>query len=100
MPVANEAEGVELANRLRIDAIFCAVRVGDASWVEIFERTRERVPSFILLTEGMDSDESALFPEGEGLVLRKPVDTGDVARLLERIEDRAGAGVTPIAVRT
>lgn len=100
MPVANEAEGIELANRIKIDALFCAVRVGATNWVEIFEHTRERVAAFVLLTEGMESEESSLFPEGEGLVLRKPVDAGDVARLLERIEERAEAGVTGGAVRT
>ncbi len=97
MPVSNEAEGVELANRIRVDALFCAVRMGSASWVEIFERTRERVPAFVLLAEGTGSEEVTLFPEGEGLVLRKPVEAGDVARLLERIEERA-AGRNPLPV--
>lgn len=100
LPVSNEAEAVELAGRMRIDAIFCAVRVGSTSWVEIFERTRERVPAFVLLTEGVDSDEAALFPDREGLVLRKPVEAGEVSRLLDRIVERVASPATPALART
>lgn len=85
MPVANESEAIELLGRIRVDVVFCAVRVGQMSWVEIFDHIRDRAPAFVLLSEGMGSDEAALFPEQDGMLLRKPVDAGEVGRLVERI---------------
>src|SRR5262249_32130113 len=51
VPVQNEAEALELLRRLKIDAVFCAVRFGPTSWVDFFDRVQELVPAFVLLTE-------------------------------------------------
>jgi hypothetical protein len=44
------------------------------------------VPAFVLLTEGLGSDAVSLFPDGDGFVLRKPLEAGDMGRMLDRIE--------------
>ncbi|MCZ2151244.1 MAG: GAF domain-containing protein [Bryobacterales bacterium] len=88
VPIHTEAEAVELFRRLKIDIIFCAVRLPGGNWVEFFDRVRDQVPAFVLLTDGLDSDASTLFPQGEGFVLRKPMEAGEMDRLLDRLEQR------------
>ncbi|MCC6392712.1 MAG: GAF domain-containing protein [Bryobacterales bacterium] len=88
VPIHTEAEAVELFRRLKIDIIFCAVRLPGSNWVEFFDRVRDQVPAFVLLTDGLDSDASTLFPQGEGFVLRKPMEAGEMDRLLDRLEQR------------
>ncbi|HUQ92189.1 MAG TPA: GAF domain-containing protein [Bryobacteraceae bacterium] len=85
VPVNNEAEAQELLRRLRIDVLFCAVRIPGGDWVEFFDRIRGQVPAFVLLTDGIHSDASTLFPDGDGFVLRKPMESGEMDRLLDRI---------------
>jgi signal transduction histidine kinase len=92
MPVANESEALDLLERLRVDVVFCAVHVGQMNWVEIFDRIGDRVPAFVLLSEGAGADEAALFPEGDGLLLRKPIDAGELGRLVDRIAVLAERG--------
>ncbi|MBI3680924.1 MAG: GAF domain-containing protein [Acidobacteria bacterium] len=98
VPVHNEAEAFELLRRLRIDVVFSAVRVGTTNWVDLFDRLRDQVPAFVLLTEGLESEVSMLFPQGEGFVLRKPMETGEIERLIERIQQRVDAA-SPAASR-
>jgi two-component system cell cycle sensor histidine kinase/response regulator CckA len=86
VPIHDEGEALELLRRLRIDVIFCALRTGGGNWVEFFDRIRGHVPAFVLLAEGLGSDASTLFPEGEGFVLRKPLEAGEMDRMLERVE--------------
>ncbi|MBV6430894.1 MAG: hypothetical protein IANPNBLG_01014 [Bryobacteraceae bacterium] len=88
VPIHTEAEALELFRRLRIDIIFCAVRLPGSNWVDFFDRVRDQVPAFVLLTDGVDSDASTLFPQGEGFLLRKPMEAGEMDRLLERLEQR------------
>lgn len=89
MPIQDASEALELLRRLRIDVIFCAVRVGQGTWVEFFDSVRDQGPTFVLLAEGIDSDASELFPQSDGLVLRKPMEAGEFDRLLENIEQRS-----------
>lgn len=88
VPVSNESEALELLRRVKIDVVFCAVRIGAGNWVELFDQVRTQVAVFVLLADGMDSDANTLFPEGEGLLLRKPLESGEMDRLLGRIEQR------------
>lgn len=88
VPVSNESEALELLRRVKIDVVFCAVRIGAGNWVEFFDQVRNQVAVFVLLADGMESDVNTLFPEGEGLLLRKPLEAGEMDRLLGRIEQR------------
>jgi C4-dicarboxylate-specific signal transduction histidine kinase len=95
IPVTSEGEALELLRRLRIQAIFCAVRTGagptTGNWADFFERTRHMARNFVLLSDGIDTDASTLFPQGEGFVLHKPLETGELERLLDRLESRQEA---------
>lgn len=88
VPMANEDEALELLRRIKMDVVFCAVRIGGGNWVEFFDQVRNQVAVFVLLADGMESDVKTLFPEGEGLLLRKPMEAGEMDRLLDRIEQR------------
>jgi signal transduction histidine kinase len=94
VPVQNETEALDLLRLVRIDAIFCAVRIAGNSWVDFFDKARRLTPVFVLMPDGLDSDVSRFFPEGEGLILRKPMETGEMDRLLDQIEQRLEA--TPV----
>lgn len=97
VPVANEDEALELLRRIKMDVVFCAVRIGGGNWVEFFDQVRNQVAVFVLLADGMESDAQTLFPEGEGLLLRKPMEAGEMDRLLDRIEQRVEAVSQPSA---
>jgi C4-dicarboxylate-specific signal transduction histidine kinase len=90
IPVTSEGEAIELLRRLKIHVIFCAVRTGAGptmgNWADFFERTRHLARRFVLLSDGIDTDAATLFPEGEGYVLHKPLETGELERLLDRLE--------------
>lgn len=92
VPVGSAAEAVELLRRLRVDVVFCSVQVGTSNWLEIFERVRELVPAFVLLVEGAEADAATLFPESDGFLLRKPVEAGEMDRLIEKIERQVESG--------
>lgn len=88
IPVHNDTEALELMRRFRIDVIFCAVRIGGGNWVDFFDRVREQAPVFVLVADAIDPDETLFFPQEEGLMLRKPVESGEFSRLLDRIAHR------------
>lgn len=89
VPVSSEGEAFELLRRLKIEVVFCAIRTRTGSWVDFFDRVRHQTPNFVLLTDGIDSDAQTLFPEGEGFVLHKPFETGELEKLIDRIEQQA-----------
>ncbi|MBL8234742.1 MAG: GAF domain-containing protein [Bryobacterales bacterium] len=90
IPVTSEGEALELLRRLRIDVIFCAVRTGpgpvSGNWADFFDRTRNMARVFVLLSDGIDTEASTLFPNGEGFVIHKPLETGELERLLDRMD--------------
>jgi CheY-like chemotaxis protein len=88
IPISNVAEAVELLRRIRLEVVFCAVRIGGSNWVEFFDAVRDKVPVFILLADVVDPDALTLFPQNEGMVLRKPVEAGELNRLIERVQRR------------
>jgi signal transduction histidine kinase/CheY-like chemotaxis protein len=89
VPVSSAEEGADLAARIRFDMTLCAVRLPGLNWVEFFERVRHQVGSFVLLTEGYDADLARAFQGGEGYVLSKPVDAGELLRICETVGERA-----------
>jgi DNA-binding response OmpR family regulator len=89
IPIAQAEEAAALVERTRFDVVFCADSLGGASWVELYERVRPRVGAFVLLTEGFEAEMVQSFPDGEVLVLRKPVEGTRLDEVVVRIE--AGA---------
>ena len=96
VPVVNSDNGLELAQRMRFEAAFCSVHASGLNWVELSERMHSRVGGFVLLSDGYDSELSADF-EGDGrFVLAKPVQEGELDRVLRTIDRLATAKVVPI----
>ena len=73
VPVANADTGLELAQRIKIDAAFCSVHAPGLNWVELSERMQARVGGFILLSDGYDAELAANFEGYNRYVLAKPV---------------------------
>jgi signal transduction histidine kinase/ActR/RegA family two-component response regulator len=89
VPVLSAEEGADLAQRMRFDMAICAVRLPGLNWVEFFERVRNQVGGFVLITDGVDTDVARAFQGGEGFVLRKPIDEAEVHRICRAVEERA-----------
>ena len=88
VPVVSGEEAADLAVRLRFDLTLCAVRLPGLNWVEFFERVRRQVGTFVLLTEGYDSDLARAFQGGEGFVLAKPVEAAELDKIRRAAEDK------------
>jgi len=86
VPVANADTGLELAERIRIDAAFCSLHAPGLNWVELSERMQPRVGGFILLSDGYDAELSANFEGYNRYVLAKPVQESELARVLRDLE--------------
>lgn len=86
VPVTNSDTGLDLAHRMRFDAVFCSLHAPGLNWVELSERMHSRVGGFILLSDGYDAELSADF-EGDGrFVLPKPLQEKELERILQMIE--------------
>jgi K+-sensing histidine kinase KdpD/CheY-like chemotaxis protein len=85
VPVNSSDEGLDLAQRLRFDAVFCSVHAPGLNWVETAEHVRTRVGGFVLLSDSYDADLSADFAGDRRFVLAKPVDEKQLDRVLAAI---------------
>jgi signal transduction histidine kinase/CheY-like chemotaxis protein len=94
VPVTSAEEGVDLAQKLRFDAVLCSMRLPGLNWVEFFERVREQTGGFVLLTEGHDEALARAFGGAEGFVLSKPVNEAELDRVISEVEEQADQGVT------
>jgi signal transduction histidine kinase len=84
VPTVNAEEAVDFAQRLKFDVIFSAMRLPGLNWLGLFERVRPIVPVFVLLTEGFDPPLAMSL----AFVLRKPVDSDELQRLMASILTR------------
>jgi GAF domain-containing protein len=99
VPVDNTDTGLDLAQRMRFDAVFCSLHAPGLNWVELSERMHSRIGGFILLSDGYDAELSADF-EGDGrFVLAKPVQEADLERMLKFVEPQ-GATIIPFKTGT
>jgi signal transduction histidine kinase/CheY-like chemotaxis protein len=89
VPVSSAEEGADIIERLRFDMAICAVRLPGLNWIEFFERVRTQVGGFVLLIDAFNHDLARAFQNGEGFVLRKPIDEAEVTRICRSIEERA-----------
>ncbi len=90
VPVRSADAGLDLAQRLRFDAVFCSVRAPGLNWVELSESLDTRVGVFVLLSDGYDPELAAGFEGESRSVLAKPIDDHNLGRALERLESRLG----------
>lgn len=89
VPVISAEEALDLALRLRFDALFCTVRLAGPGCADLRERVRERTPTFVLLADGNESEAAGVLEQGDSLVLPWPLHEADIDRVLAVIEDRA-----------
>jgi K+-sensing histidine kinase KdpD len=87
VPVNSSDEGLDLAQRLRFDAVFCSVHAPGLNWVETAEQVRARVGGFVLLSDSYNADLSADFAGDHRFVLAKPVDEKQLDHVLEAIRN-------------
>jgi CheY-like chemotaxis protein len=88
VPVAGE-EAVDVAPRLRFDAVFWTARSGRGGWSEFLERVRSSVGSFVLISEGYNQDLAASLEQNGGFLLARPVEEASLDRILGEIGGRA-----------
>ena len=86
VPVNNADTGLELAQRIKIDAAFCSLHAPGLNWVELSERMQSRVTGFILLSDGYDAELAANFEGYNRYVLAKPVQEPELERVLRDLE--------------
>jgi len=91
VPVNNSDTALELAHRMRFEAAFCSVHAPGLNWVELSERMHQRIGSFILLSDGYDTELAADFEGENRFVLAKPVQESDLERVLHSIASLAPA---------
>jgi CheY-like chemotaxis protein len=87
-------EAVDLAQRLRFDAVLWGIRPGGARWSEFQERIRSLVPSFILLSDGYDAELARSLEENGGFLLCRPIKESELDDVLRKIEARVGNATT------
>jgi CheY-like chemotaxis protein len=92
VPVASADTGLELAQRIRIDAAFCSLHAPGLNWVELAERMQSRVGGFILLSDGYDAELSTNFEGYHRFVLAKPIQESELERVLRELEPVAPIG--------
>ncbi len=83
VPVNSSDEGLDLAQRLRFDAVFCSVHAPGLNWVETAEQVKSRVGGFVLLSDSYNADLSADFAGDRRFVLGKPIDETQLERVLQ-----------------
>jgi signal transduction histidine kinase len=87
VPVRSAEEGMDLAQRLTFDALFCASRAPGLNWVELMHRTRSKVGAFVLLTDAYDSQLAAAAREEGYFVLSKPIEENQLDHILDHLTD-------------
>jgi len=85
VPVKSSDEGLDLAQRMRFDAIFCSVHAPGLNWVETAEQVKARIGGFVLLADSYNSELAADFAAERRFVLTKPIDERQLDRVLEAI---------------
>jgi len=86
--VAAEA-AVDMAQRLRFDAVLWAVRSGSRGWSEFHERVRASIQAFVLISDGYDQELARSLSESGGFLLARPVQDSAMERILREIDTRS-----------
>jgi CheY-like chemotaxis protein len=82
VPASGCEEAVELTRRLPFDVLFCSASLPGKTWTECFERARNHLQAFVLLTQGHDPALAAALEAGGPRTLAKPVRREELSRTL------------------
>ena len=99
IPAGTAEEALELVQRMRFDAVFCAIELPGLNWVQFAEAVRPMIGGFVLLTEGFDWELSRGLVSGDSFVLSKPIHEEELDRVLDGIEQRVAGARGPQIVR-
>lgn len=86
VPTVSSDEGLDLAQRLRFDAVFCSVHAPGLNWVETAEQVKSRVGAFVLVSDTYGAEMAADFESENRFVLAKPVDERELDRILTAMQ--------------
>ena len=92
---AAAVEAVDIAQRLRFDAVLWAIRPGAARWSDFQEKLRSAVPVFVLISDGYDAELAHSLEGNGGFLLCRPIKESELDEVLRRIEARAGSSTMP-----
>ena len=98
IPAVSGEDGAELAQRLRFDIVFCAVRLPGLNWIELSESIPAGIGGFVLLTEGFDYELSRGLLNADNHLLSKPIVEAELDELLATIESRASTTETRLLI--
>ncbi len=79
-------EAADLAQRLRFDAVFWALRSGASRNTELQERVRAHTQMFVLITDAYDPELARVLENAGGLLLSRPIEEPGLDRVLQRIQ--------------
>jgi C4-dicarboxylate-specific signal transduction histidine kinase len=88
VPVAGE-EAVDVAPRLRFDAVFWTARAGRGGWSEFLDRVKTSVGAFVLISDGYNQELATSLEQNGGYLLARPVEEASLDRILGEIGARA-----------
>jgi hypothetical protein len=89
-PAASADEALDLCGRFRFDALLAAAPAGDQSWTGLQERAAKLGLTFVLLPASEDPGVHPLVASGAALMLRRPPEPAELARVLAEIARRSG----------
>ena len=84
VPASSAEEAAELSRRMVFHVIFCSSSLAGATWLECLQATRDRIRTFVLLTQIHDPALAAALPAGEGYVLATPPRPEELDRILQQ----------------
>ncbi|MEO5923997.1 MAG: GAF domain-containing protein [Bryobacteraceae bacterium] len=87
VPVAGE-EAVDVAPRLRFDAVFWTARAGRGGWSEFLDRVKASVGTFVLISDGYNQELATSLEQSGGFLLARPVEEASLDRILGEIGGR------------
>jgi hypothetical protein len=90
VPVAPR-EALDLAQRLRFDAVFWLLSSGSPTWTEFYETIRAQTPAFILMGDTWDAALAQRLDQHRCYLLVRPVQEADLDRVLAEVEARSRA---------
>jgi C4-dicarboxylate-specific signal transduction histidine kinase len=93
VPVAPR-EAVDLAQRLRFDAVFWLLSAGSPTWTEFFETIRGQTSAFVLMGDGWDATLAQRLEQNRAFLLVRPVQETELDRILTEVEARSRAAST------
>jgi CheY-like chemotaxis protein len=89
VPAATADEAIDLAKRVDFHVFFCSASAPGTPWQDCLQDTRNRIRTFVLLTQGHDPALQAALARNNTLALALPLRRQDLAAVLNAVESRA-----------